>query len=354
MIGKSGFPNKCWTQFGVKNVVKGIPGNPKPGILIPEILAALRTGPTELSRVYLQALANGDYQKLRKMPVKNHDITSRPIKQWEFFVDNKGYSIVITASCLAVNTNEKLPAVIYFHGGGWCIGSRAQVQNAMRLLAEYSGAVVFNVEYRLAPEYRYPCATDDCWQVVRYIHANAAELGIDTNKIVVAGDSAGGNIAAACSRRNRNARTKMIWQQVLIYPVLSQIDPVYEADYHFSVNDYCIDDSQAQWIIPCINSVKMSMSGKHLYANNINEAMSADASPLLDKDYAGLPKTLIICAEYDYLTQQCKTYAKRLAAANIDVTLLVYSGTNHGFFDYIGNYPQSADAVLEFAKAFSV
>jgi hypothetical protein len=84
--------------------------------------------------------------------------------------------------------------VVYFHGGGWRIGSRLNVQNPLRLLAQLSGAVIFKVEYRLAPEYMYPVGTDDCRAVVKYVHSNAEKFGVDPSKIIVAGDSAGCNI----------------------------------------------------------------------------------------------------------------------------------------------------------------
>lgn len=348
MFGDVLFPSETWTQFGVRHVVKGIPGTEQIGILAPEILKAIQEGRTGQT---MRGIERGDYAQLRAAPPPNRDITTQPIRQWEFAVTRDGYDILVTACCLEALAEEVKPAVIYFHGGGWRAGSRKQVQNPLRLLAQFSGAVIFNVEYRLAPEYRYPCATDDCWWVVKYVHHHASELRVDARRITVAGDSAGGNLAAACARRDRNGRTRLIHRQVLIYPALAQADPAGMEDYHFSLDDYRFDDSQAKWITSSILSLADTLPNAFLYVNSREEARSPDASPLFDTSFAGLPKTLLICAEFDYLTQQCRTYAKRLAEAGVDTTLLIYRGTNHGFMTRVGYYPQSTDLQKEVAEA---
>ena len=318
------FKKQSWTQSGVQRIIKPLPGENQVGVLAPEVLTI-------------------------KKPSLGLNLTSVSITQWELLVESEGFSIPVTGYCQTSKQTALKPAVVYFHGGGWRVGSRKDVEAPLRLLAEYSGAAVFSVEYRLAPEYRYPCATDDCWQALKYIHSHAGELGVDRKRIVVAGDSAGGNMAAACSRRDRNFRTSMIWQQILIYPVLAQIDPVGMADYHYSLDQYCYDDSQARWIIPAIEATRISTAGTCLYVGNQEEALFPDASPLLDKNFAGLPKTTVICAEYDYLTQQSWTYAKQLAKAGVDVTMMVYMGMTHGFMNYTGVYPQAEDLQREVA-----
>jgi acetyl esterase/lipase len=146
----------------------------------------------------------------------------------------------------------------------------------------------------------------------------------------------------------------MIRQQILIYPALTHTNPDGMPDYHFSLDDYEFDDSEAQYIVPCITALSTSLSGKFLYVNNGEEARLPDASPLLDTDFSRLPKTLIICAEYDFLTRQCRTYAMRLAKAGVDVTLIIYRGTNHGFMTRVGRYPQSTDVQKEIAKIISL
>lgn len=352
MFGEGCFTDTRWMQFGVKHIIKQIPNDGRTGVLAPELLAYLQNINTEVACAeQMRAMATGDYETLRKAPPPNCDITTEPLTQWEFPVNRKSHDIMVTACCLTSVAQRLKPAVVYFHGGGWRFGSRNNVQNPMRLLAQFSGAVVYNVEYRLAPEYMYPFGTDDCWAVLKYVHANAETLQVDPTRITVAGDSAGGSIAAACARRDRNFRMGILKQQVLFYPVLSHIDLDGEKDYHFSSDDYVFDDCQSQWILPSIHALSASVPDKFLYVNNRQEALSPDASPLMDSDFRDLPKTLIICAEYDFLTQQCRTYAKRLAQAGIDTTLMVYRGTNHGFMTRVGRYLQSTDAQKEFANA---
>jgi acetyl esterase/lipase len=353
IFGDIEFKTKAWSQFGVRNIIKELPSGGI-GVLAPEVLAELKGRDASVSARQLKAMESGDYSELRKTPPPNRDITTEPIRQQEFKVRRGGYEIPVTSYCLEAKMKKIKPGVVYFHGGAWRMGSRLNVQNPLRLLTQLSGAIVFNVEYRLAPEHTYPVGTDDCWAVVKYVHVNAQELGIDPAKIAVAGDSAGGNFAAVCSRRDRNGRFNIIRQQILIYPALTHTNPDGMTDYHFSLDDYEFDDSEAHYIVPCITALSTSVPGRFLYVNNSKEARLPDTSPLLDTDFLRLPKTLIVCAEYDFLTQQCRTYARRLAKAGVDVTLIMYRGTNHGFMIRVGRYPQSTDVQKEIAKAISL
>ena len=135
---------------------------------------------------------------------------------------------------------------------------------------------------------------------------------------------------------------------VLIYPVLSQIEPVGVKGYHFSLEDYQVENSQAKWIVPSIQSTRQAVLGRALYAKSRRDAACPDASPLLDRDFSRLPRTLLICAEYDYLTQQCRAYGWNLAQAGVDVTVLIYRGTTHGFMSR--PCPQAEDLQEEFAR----
>jgi acetyl esterase/lipase len=353
LYGDVEFKVKAWSQSGVHNIIKELPSGGI-GVLAPEVLDELRNKDASVSAKQLKAMGSGDYSELRKTPPPNTDITTEPIRQQEFKVRRSAYEVPVTSYCLESVMNNLKPGVVYFHGGGWRMGSRLNVQNPLRLLTQLSGAMVFSVEYRLAPEHTYPAGTDDCWAVVKYVHSNAEKLGIDPSKITVAGDSAGGNFAAVCSRRDRNGRFNIIHQQILIYPALTHTNPDGMPDYHFSLDDYEFDDSEAQYIVPCITALSTSFSGKFLYVNSKEEARLPDALPLLDTDFSRLPKTLIICAEYDFLTQQCRTYARRLAKARVDVTLIIYQGTNHGFMTRTGRYPQSTDVQKEIAKMISL
>lgn len=208
---------------------------------------------------------------------------------------------------------------------------------------------MFSVEYRLAPEYMFPCATEDAWQALRWLYRRAAEFCADKARFIVSGDSAGGNLAAVCARRDRNMRTGILHSQLLVYPVLCQVEPD-AADYHFSIEDYEIHPTQKKWILSCITSMKSAVSGMRLYTSSAQEDRSPDASPLFDTNFAGLPRTALFCAEFDYLTQQAKTYAQKQAKAGVDVTLVHYRGMHHGFMNRLGQYPQATALHREIAS----
>lgn len=355
-MNPSDFSSEESLSNGVRKIVIPIPGESRQGVLSPELLDEMQSG-TENGNSFSAALAkaflSGDYSVLREMPAQDRDLTTEPIVQREFTVTRAGAEIPVTVYCSESAKDLIKPAVVYFHGGGWRYGSRQTVCNALRLLAQYSSAAVFSVEYRLAPEYLFPCATDDCWAVLKYVYSHARAFNVDRRHISVSGDSAGGNLAAACARRDRNMRTGMIDRQVLIYPVVCLTEPT-GLDYHFSPKDYDIAESQRKWILPAINSMKIATGDTHLYTASHADDCSPDASPLLDHSFAGLPPTTVICAEFDYLTQQDITYATRLASAGVDTTLVIFKGMTHGFMNKLGICPQAQELVRIFAESITL
>lgn len=351
MFGDLTYPRKTWTENGARYIEIGIPGESRRGVLAPEALRALQSGSgadTDLAQMMAKAVCEGSWEALRQLPPPDQDLTTEPLREHSFLIPRGESPIPVTAYCLEARWEALKPAVVCFHGGGFRMGSRRSVENSMRLLAQLSGAVVFSVEYRLAPEYRFPCATEDAWQALRWLHRHGADFLADKTRFSVSGDSAGGNLAAACARRDRNMRTGIVHSQLLVYPVLCQTEPA-APDYHFSLEDYEIDRTQEKWIVSCITSMKNAVAGTRLYTASAQEDRSADASPLLDTNFARLPKTVIFCAEFDYLTRQAQTYGQRLAKAGVDVTLVCYRGMHHGFMNRLGQYPQATALHREMA-----
>ena len=326
MYGEIAFTTQEWVQDGVHCLIKEVPGATGANLLAPEAKECLQDKPEP----------------------DHYDPAEAPIDQWEFTVDNDGWAVPVSGYCLSAAAGEVTPAAIYIHGGGWRMGDRKSADAPMRLLAQYSGCRIFSIEYRLAPEYMYPTATDDCWKVVRYICNHADELKIDPKKITVFGDSAGGNMACVCAHRDRNQRRNLIAQQILIYPVLTFVEPE-DQDYHFSLLDYRYDDSEKELIEGAI----LALSGMKpdLYLRSGDDPASPDVSPLLEKNFAGLPKTRVISAEYDFLTQQGRLYAHKLSRAGVPVSFTLYRGTVHGFLDRLGRMPQTTELIREIAEA---
>jgi len=186
-----------------------------------------------------------------------------------------------------------LGCLLYYHGGGWVIGDRASLNPSVTRLANAAGCKVVSIDYRLAPEHKFPAPLDDCYAALEWVAANGASHGIDPSKLAVGGDSAGGNLAAAVALRAR--------------------------DENDSKNPY--------------------------------------VSPLLAKDLSGLPAAVVYTAEFDPLRDEGEAYAKRLKEAGVSVSQKRYDGQIHAFFQMGGVFPAAADAISDAAahlkKAFA-
>jgi acetyl esterase len=228
------------------------------------------------------------------------------------------------------------PAVLYFHGGGWVLGDLEHSDALCRALCIATGAVVANVNYRLAPEHKYPVAAEDCYAALRFVAQNAARLGIDAGRVAVAGSSAGGNLAAATALMSRDRGGPEIRAQLLIYPVLDAACafPSYES----FTEGYIISAEEMLWYW-------------RQYLSDPNAANDAYACPLRAADLSRLPSTLVITAEYDPVRDDGEVYADQLQAFGVSARLSRYPGTLHGFFA-MPRVLEKADAALAEAAAF--
>ncbi len=227
-----------------------------------------------------------------------------------------------------------LPALLYFFGGGWVLGTVDTADGVSRSLANSSGALVAVAGYRLAPEHRFPAAADDCYAAVRWVAEHAEEIGADPARLAVGGDSAGGNLAAGVALRAR-AGGPALAGQLLVYPNTDQLadDPsMRAANDPFLFNRHSVD-----WY-------------RQHYLANPGDAASPLASPLRAQSLAGLPPALVITAEFDPLRDQGEAYARRLAGEGVQVELSRYPGMAHGFFTMIGTVDASRAAIEQAAS----
>jgi acetyl esterase len=229
------------------------------------------------------------------------------------------------------------PCLLYFHGGGFVICDLDTHDNICRALAADSGAVVIAVDYRLAPEYKFPAAVDDCETATRWAAANAARLNIDPLRIAVGGDSAGGDLATVVARRLRDTDGPPLALQVLIYPVTDVRISDSSSMREFAEDNF-LTRSAMQWFMA------------H-YLNKPEEASHPDASPLLAPDLKGLPPALVITAECDPLCSEGEAYAGRLRAGGVPVTYTRYSGMIHAFVSMRAVFPQAQQAIEQIAGA---
>lgn len=209
---------------------------------------------------------------------------------------------------------------VYYHGGGFVIGSIATHDRDCRMLADQGRCIVVSVDYRLAPEHPFPAAPDDCYAALEWVAANASDLGGDPARLAVAGDSAGGNLAAVTALRARDRSGPDLAFQLLVYPVVdltpSLEDPKYPSMTE-NAEGYFLTLADMAFFADCYVP---------------DEAVRPDpsASPLLANTLEGLPPALVLTCEFDPLRDQGEAYAKALADAGVAVTLNRYDGAIHG------------------------
>ena len=236
---------------------------------------------------------------------------------------------------------ELLPAIIYFHGGGFVLGDLDSYDALCRTLANESGCRVIAVDYRLAPEHPFPSAVDDSFAAVQWVEENAADLLVDANRIAVAGDSAGGNLAAVvCQKAKENRNSPEIAFQLLIYPALRlgiERQPAGENDS--SDAGFPLDVRALNWF-------------HSFYVPEGADPDDPRLSPLVAKNLAGLPPAYIVTAGLDPLRADAIAYAERLKQADVAVVQVDYATMIHGFMSMQGLIPLATSAIA--AAAHSV
>ena len=224
-----------------------------------------------------------------------------------------------------------LPVVAYFHGGGWVQGDLETHHGLCARLATHAGALVVAVDYRLAPEHKFPAAVDDCLAAYRWLRAHARDLGGDAGRVAVAGDSAGGNLSAVVSQLTAPSVPTC---QALIYPA---VDFSFETDSHRDLeHGHVIPRDRVLWYM-------------EQYLRGESDKSDLRASPLRAPTVAGQPPTLIVTAGFDPLRDEGRAYADRLRAAGVDVVYREYPGQIHAFVSLTKAIPQGMAATLEVA-----
>jgi len=229
---------------------------------------------------------------------------------------------------------EQLPVLVYFFGGGWVLGSVETSDGVCRTLANAVPCLVVTVGYRLAPENPFPAAVHDCHEATRWIAEHAADLGGDPGRLAVAGDSAGGNLAAAVTLLARRDGGPALTAQVLVYP---------NTAHHGDTESMRDNDDSALF-----NRQSVAWYWSH-YLADPDDGKNPLVSPLLADDHSGLPPALVITAEYDPLRDEGEQYAERLAESGVDVTASRYDGMVHGFFTMAGILDDSRTALTQVA-----
>ena len=219
--------------------------------------------------------------------------------------------------------------LVYLHGGGWVVGNIDQFDNLGRQLADRARVAVVMVDYRKAPEHPYPVAIEDCWTALQWAADHLDELAALDAPLLVAGDSAGGNLAAVMALRSRERSAPELAQQVLIYPV---------TDHDFSSPSYRDPANQL-----LLTTETMQWFWDHYVDESRRD--EPEASPLRAADLTGSPPAAIVLAGRDVLSSEGRRYADRLASAGVDVHVREFGNQIHGFFSQVNVLPGSAAGI---------
>jgi acetyl esterase len=222
-----------------------------------------------------------------------------------------------------------LPVIVYFHGGGWVVCDLDTHDNVCRTLCKTHKAVVVSVDYRLAPEHKFPAPLEDCYAATKYVADNAVQLGVDATKLIVAGDSAGGNLACATALLAKQRGGPAIHHQFLIYPV---------TDFNFETPSYH----------QLATGYMLTAQGMRWYWQQYTTDEKAARNPLasvLQADLSGLPPATILTAGYDPLRDEGKALADKMQTAGVSVRYRCFDDMLHGFVNLVGIIP-TADQAL--------
>jgi acetyl esterase len=228
------------------------------------------------------------------------------------------------------------PMVVFFHGGGWVFGGLETHDATVRSLVDMTGFVFVAVDYRLAPESRFPAAPEDCYAATVWAAEHAESLGADPARIALAGDSAGGNLAAVVSLMARDRGGPRLAFQLLIYPC-TDMDPGAYPSHIDNERGFFLTTESMRWFY---DHYAGDADRKHNYL-----------SPIKEPDLSGLPPALVITAEFDPLRDEGEAYAQRLREAGVPVEAVRYDGQIHGFFSMTSAIDRAKDAQAAAAAA---
>ena len=234
----------------------------------------------------------------------------------------------------AVATGALLPIVVHFHGAGWVGGDLNTHDAIARYYAKHADAIVIAVDYRLAPEHRFPAAVDDAYAAVQWASDHGRELGGDSSRLAVVGDSAGATLATVTCLLARDRGTPRIAYQALVYPALDlRLGYSYPSRDAFGAGDYFLSVADMHWF------------RGHYLGNPDTEESDPRVSPLASDDVRQLPPALVVTAGYDPLRDEAKVYADRLSAAGVPVEYRCFESTVHAFVSFSALIPAGVEAL---------
>ncbi len=327
--------------------LKRIPQETRKGVLDPRVLKNVQEK-MKKKVIYDNStdIENLDLMKNRlSMGGENTDLTSTAILIQHKLIQVTDHYVAVTIY-QKEDKQTKRAALLFMHGGGYFGGSVKAIENQLKLLAEKSNAVIFSAEYRLAPENPFPKAIEDVSGVLGWIQKNALELAIDEDKISIGGESAGGNLAAVCALESTDIKLDKL---LLVYPGLKLGDDQGSFSQWVAENFQINPDHKEEIYFRIHRFKNLSSLAGRLYVQSEEEVNDPRISPFFSKNLQTLPDTFIAVPEYDILTPANEQFAELLVQKGIKVKLVKYLGMDHGFFDRLGEAPQTEDLINELA-----
>jgi len=228
-----------------------------------------------------------------------------------------------------------LPVMVFFHGGGMMVGSLELYDTICQRLCERSGVIIVSVDYRLAPEHKFPCAIDDCYRALQWTAENAQSFGGNPKRLAVGGDSAGGMLAAVMTQMCRDQSGPKLEFQLLIYPAVGKRREY--GSYSEFANGYFGEPSQLAWFYAQFLTSPEQMNDPRV-------------SPILAGDFSSLPPAFVLTAGYDILRDEAEHYAELLSHAGVQVDLHRYESSFHPFLNAAGVVDVGKQAIDECAQ----
>lgn len=325
---------------GVPILVKPIPEGGDPGDMDPRLYKSMKMMPL-MSRFFPKpkkdATTLEKIMPLRKMfgEYKGTIVVKSGVTLQRTIVPSSdGYRVPVRIY-KRTDAGKQLPIFVYYHGGGFFGGGPDIVEQMCEVLVQNLDCIVLNVDYRLCPEAHYPQPFDDCWCATKWAFDHAAELGGDPHKLAVGGDSAGGNLAAAITLRDREEKAGMVKLQVLLYPAVN-ISGRHTEFYHGVDNTKYQRSARHTKVLDCMFAMMGGMMGGDGQENIMDDVYlqgnlpvdSIYASPLLD-DFHDLPATMLVFGEHDMLVFEDFAYARTAQKAGVPLKTIVYRGVGH-------------------------